>query len=72
MNWMLQGGDTASISAVIYRNGVTSSRKGKRADIPPASGGSTSRGDTRRITQFQTQGDLPSQKMALAMQRVTR
>lgn len=72
MNWMRQGGDTASRSAVIRRNGVTSSQKGKRADIPPASGGSTSRGDTRRIAQFRTRGDLPSQKIALAMQRVTR
>lgn len=36
--------------------------KGERADVPPAFGDSISRGDMRRITQFQTRGDLPSQK----------
>ena len=69
MNWMRKGADTTSRSAVIYRNGVTSYLRGERADIPPAFDDSISRDDRRRITQFQTRGDLPS-RAALAMKRV--
>jgi hypothetical protein len=47
------------------------SQRGDSADIPPASGGSISRGDRRRITRFQTRGDLPSQ-MISATQGVIR
>ena len=47
------------------------SKTGDSADIPPASGGSISQGDRRRITRFQIRGDLPSQMLS-AMQRVMR